>query len=218
MAAKAKRTLVIVLAVVLAFCLLFSACGNTASEVVPHAVEQPHEASAPAPYENQENEINVPLTDDLGVPVEIVPVAPAHPLLALWEREGYPDDIGGVYFDNDTGLLAFLLIDPTPERIAELQTLAGHDLLITPGTYSYNELRRIQNEIWYELIEDGIIYHAGVGWATDEDGNVTGFGESGKELRVIVGVDETVFEHYRDEFARRFGDRVFVEIGRPIGW
>ena len=65
-----------------------------------------------------------------------------------------PDDIGGVYFDNDSGLFAFLLVNPTPERIAELRALAGHDLIITPSTYSYNELRRIQDEIWAEVGAD----------------------------------------------------------------
>ena len=158
---------------------------------------------------------NVPLTDDLGVPVEIVPEEPPHALLALWEREGYPDDIGGVYFDNDSGSLALLLVNPTPERIAELRALAGHDLIITPSTYSYNELRRIQDEIWAEVGADSKIFGVGVGWTSDEDRNVIGFGESGKEFRVLVWVDETVFEHYSSEFARRFGGRVVVEISEP---
>ena len=50
----------------------------------------------------------------------------------------------------------------------------------------------------------------GVGWATI-DGQVTGFGESGKESRVVVSVLTEHADEYRDRFRKKYGDMVYVE-------
>lgn len=62
---------------------------------------------------------------------------------------------------------------------------------------------------------DGKIYGVGVGW-TSVDGVVTGFGESGKESRVVVSVDESVLTEYTDKFYELYGDMVVVEAGEAF--
>jgi len=138
-------------------------------------------------------------------------------MLNQWEMDGYPDDIGGVYYDSATNANGILVVNPTPQRLAELRELFGDSVTITPGKYSYNELLLVQNEISEMMFanQDGGIYSSGMGW-TRIDGIVQGFGESGKEFRVVVSVDESVFEHYNTGFLSRYGERVYVEVGSMI--
>jgi len=139
-------------------------------------------------------------------------ISNAHDLFRIWENEGYPDDIGGVFLVDDTeDTVAFLIVNPTKERIDGLNSMIGSDIVFYPSKYSYNELRRIQAEIENKYLEpDGKIYGVGVGWSSD-----AGFGESEKEFRVIVVVDESEYEVYFDMFLQMYGDKVFVEIGGP---
>ena len=131
-----------------------------------------------------------------------------------WEREGYPDDIGGVYYDSSANSNGILVVNPSPQRMAELRELFGADIIITPCTFSYYELMMVNNEI-IEMMRSNPnsgIYGVGIGW-TSSGGRVQGFGESGKEFRVAVSVDESVFDHYSTGFMNRYGERVNVEIG-----
>jgi hypothetical protein len=138
-------------------------------------------------------------------------------IFGQWEREGYPDDIGGFYYDSAADSYGILIVDPSPQRIAELRELFGDDVIITPGRFSRNELMLVQNEITEIMSSntDSGIYSSGIGW-TRIDGTVRGFGESGKEFRVVVSVGESVFDHYNDGFASRYGERVYVEIGHDL--
>lgn len=135
---------------------------------------------------------------------------------ARWEEEGYPDDIGGVYMDPDTHTPGVIAVDPSPKRIAQLKEMLGEDTRITPGKYSYNELELVRQAVEARMDRpDSKIYGLGIGWKSGGDG-VTGFGESGREMRVTVTVDESVFDAYSDEFTRLYGDKVFVEAGGPM--
>jgi len=135
-------------------------------------------------------------------------------LIGRWEQEGYPDDIGGAYYDSDAGAMGFLLVDYTPERIGELRLLVSDQAIITPCKYSYNELRLAQEEIDSIIGADSGIYSTSVGW-TSTDGRVHGFGESGKEFRLEVRVDMSVYDHYSAGFAELYGDRVVVKAIDP---
>jgi len=155
----------------------------------------------------------------------------------------YPDDVGGMYFDSATGKEYYLVIDPTPERLEELRTIlsgTGNQVgnmffdpmnlpenidelraqyaesinFTSPCKYSYTELVRVNYEIYLLMEPDSSIYGAGLGWDSS-DGVLTGFGETGKELRVIVSVDENELTRYSAEFAERFGDMVIVKAGSP---
>ena len=59
------------------------------------------------------------------------------------------------------------------------------------------------------------IYSTGIGWTSTGD-RVHGFGESEKEFRLVVGVDASVFEHYKIGFMELYGDRVVVEVSDMI--
>ena len=138
----------------------------------------------------------------------------ADALFAKWEKSGYPDDIGGVYYDSDYGMFGFLLVSPTHERMDELRGMLSDEVIFMPSEFSYNELRLAQEEIDSIMGVGSGIYSTGVGWIST-DGRVHGFGESGKEFRLVVGVDESVFDHYSAGFAELYGDRVIVEASGP---
>ena len=137
-------------------------------------------------------------------------LSPLEEAYQLWEENQYPDDVGGVYYDRDTDSLAILVVYPSDERKDELYALFGRDLVITECRYSYNELLYVQNEITGMMSQEQKIYSSGIGW-TSKDGVVSGFGESGKEFRVVVGVDESEFARYSADFAEKYGDMVVVE-------
>ena len=132
-----------------------------------------------------------------------------------WEISGYPDDIGGVYYDSDLGKMGILIVNPEQGRIDELRAMFSDGVVLTPSTFSYNELRLAQEEIDAIMAPGSGIYSTGVGW-TSTDGIVHGFGESGKEFRLVVGVDESVFDHYSEGFAALYGDRVVIEASSQV--
>ena len=153
----------------------------------------------------------------------------------------YPDDVGGLYYDRETGKDYYLVIDPTPERLEELRTiLSGSGSRVgisyydpmnlpenidelraqyrdsinftSPCKYSYTELMRVNYEMYLLMGPDSSIYGAGLGWS-NSNGVLTGFGETGKELRVIVSVAEKEVNRYSSEFTEKYGDMVVVEAG-----
>jgi hypothetical protein len=118
---------------------------------------------------------------------------------------GYPDDIGGVYSaDGSVGNLGVLVVNPSPERTAELLEIFSE---VTPCKYSYNELMLVHQEIVALMGPESLIYGCGIG----------GFhGPSGKEFRVTVSVDESAFDRYTAEFAALYGDMTHVEMSLPL--
>ena len=57
------------------------------------------------------------LTVLLAIPAAAAaPYANAQALFEAWEREGYPDDVAGVYSVDGGTYLCILLLDDTPER------------------------------------------------------------------------------------------------------
>ena len=52
-------------------------------------------------------------------------------------------------------------------------------------------------------------------WGT-VDGKTTGFGESKKEARVVLTVDESVAQKYANKFYNIYGDMVVVEAGGAV--
>lgn len=132
-----------------------------------------------------------------------------------WELNGYPDNVGGVYYDDADGKIVVMLVDPSEAAIAELQAqyadLANDSVRFGESRYSYNEMLAIQAN-FPDNANNLPIYGIGIGW-TLVDGEVGGFGESGKEFRVIVNVDESALEEARNWFATQYGDIVYVEAG-----
>jgi len=137
----------------------------------------------------------------------------SHKSINPWDRGGSPDDYGGEFsLDGSPDNRAYLVADPSPGRIDELRTLLGNDVTIIPCKYSYDELLQVQAEINdLSLLDSPIkIYYTSIGG--DFMGKSSGgFGESGKEFRVVVGVDKSELDRYSAEFARRYGDMVALE-------
>jgi len=130
-----------------------------------------------------------------------------------WERNGYPDDIGGIYILGDGNTYGLLLVDPTPAREAQLRAGLGGEMVITRAEYSYNELYAVKEEIAAEMRPGSMIYAVGVDCRVRgyvDPGVTRGGGFSGSEVRVIVNADARVLDKYTEEFARRYGDKVHV--------
>ncbi|MCL2323679.1 MAG: hypothetical protein FWC47_16430 [Oscillospiraceae bacterium] len=131
-----------------------------------------------------------------------------------WEETGYPDYVGGVC-STDGGMdkLTVLLVDDD-DNIKEqiLSSLVDSSgVSFVKALYSYNAMKAVQDEIITKYLgKDDKFYGIGIGY-TSIGGEVKGFGESGKELRVVVDVDESVKAEYTNKFHSLYGDMVVVE-------
>ena len=75
-------------------------------------------------------------------------------------------------------------------------------------------MKDIEREMWDQPNEP-VIYGVGIGWTTI-DGEVTGFGDGGKEFRVVVQVSENVFSELTEKYRDKYGDMVYVEGSQGI--
>lgn len=139
-------------------------------------------------------------------------------LVNEWETNGYPDNVGYVYFDNSTGkyILGLVNIDEFDKSEIKSKLSTSENVEIEKATYAYNDLLSVQDTITKEIIAQSdntkYIYGAEVGLTTI-DGEVTGFGENGHEFRVVVTVDESMYDEYVEKYRSKYGDMVYVEAG-----
>ena len=132
-----------------------------------------------------------------------------------WEVNGYPGYVSGVYSTNGGWEMTILLVegydDKADEVLAMVEDTAGLTIA-TGGKYSRNALLAVQAEIVEAYMQNGNgdVVGCGTGWHT-VNGEVTGFGESGKESRVVVDVKSSKAQEYADLFAEKYGDMVVVE-------
>lgn len=139
-------------------------------------------------------------------------------LFSEWETNGYPDNVGNAYYDSNAGKYMIGLVNNDEEHRNEIRALlSDFDFQdFETVAYSYNDLLAVQHKIEKEMMpqtEEGQnVSSVGIGWTTI-DGEVIGFGESGKEFRVVVAVPESVFAEYREKYETLYGDMVYVEIG-----
>ncbi len=138
-------------------------------------------------------------------------------LYESWEQNGYPDYVAGVYStDGSYDNLTVQLVgdtDGTLEDQLRSQLERDDSLTVESGSYSYNRLLEIQDEIVqeYMLQGDGTIVGCGVGWGSDG-----GFGPSGKESRVVVTVRPENLDTLKEEFQSSYGAAVVVEPGEAV--
>lgn len=153
----------------------------------------------------------------LGMSAMAAPYADISALFQHWEQSGYPEDVAGVYStDGSTYNLTVQLIgDKDGSREAEIRAMLNDDsgVRFEAGTYSHQRLLQIHEEITDAYLFEGSgLYACGIGWGMDG-----GFGESGKESRVVVTVDEARLEEYTAAFSGVYGDAVVVEAGeQPV--
>jgi len=134
-------------------------------------------------------------------------------LFQCWEKNGYPDYVGSVISTDGTSHnLTVLLTDDDILIREDILSSIDEKSSVSFGIaeYSYNELLAIKNEIVADyLSSDEKIYSVDLGWSLI-NGIATGFGDSGKESRVIIHVDYSVFEEYVNKFYVLYNDRVLV--------
>ena len=109
--------------------------------------------------------------------------------------------------------------DAAEQLAAMVEEESTMTVMVSTDAYTYAQLMQVQDEIVdkYMMNASGepAIVSAGVGWASI-DGVVTGFGESGRESRVVVGVLEKHADEYRELFRKQYGDMVYVEVSGEI--
>ena len=140
-------------------------------------------------------------------------------LFEFWEASGYPGYVGGVFSaDGTSHNLTVLLYDDdgSAEELIRSSLIDDTGVSFSKAEVSHSTLMAVYDEICTNHMQSpGKVYSVGIGWTT-VDGVVTGFGESGRESRVVVSVDESVLKEYTDEFFALYGDLVFVEAGTPL--
>ena len=142
-------------------------------------------------------------------------------LFEYWETNGYPNYVGTVYStDGSMDNLTILIVDDNGTKADEIRSMLVDASGVTFGTaeYSHNELLKVNNEILEKYMsKDQNIYSMGLGWGWGTvDGKTTGFGESKKESRVVLTVDESVAQEYANKFHEIYGDMVVVEAGGAV--
>lgn len=131
-----------------------------------------------------------------------------------WEANGYPDYVGFVFStDENENNLTVLIVEnnDTAENQIRSMLISDSGLSFGIAKYSYNELKAIADKISSDYLgKNEQVYTVGVGW-TSIDGEVVGFGDSGKEPRVVVGVDKSILTEYTNQFEKFYGDMAVVE-------
>lgn len=136
-------------------------------------------------------------------------------LFQHWEENGYPDYVSSVYSTDGSEKLTILLLDREKEDEVRNMLIDEKGVSFGTGSISQETLLTVHEEILNEyILKNPMVYAAGIGW-TSIDGELTGFGESKRESRVIVYVDKNHLDEYKNEFRERYGDVVYVEEGSP---
>ncbi|HSR03006.1 MAG TPA: hypothetical protein VLM88_00235 [Proteiniclasticum sp.] len=136
-------------------------------------------------------------------------------LFQHWEENGYPDYVSSVYSTDGSEKLTILLLDREKEDVVRNMLIDESGVSFGTGSISQETLLKVHEEILNEyILKDPMVYAAGIGW-TSIDGELTGFGESKRESRVIVYVDKNYMDEYKNEFRERYGDVVYVDEGSP---
>lgn len=141
----------------------------------------------------------------------------SYELFTQWESSGYPEYVTGVFYNTETGHLSVLLKGNTAEQQAALtaQLSDAVDVTYFEGQYSHAQLEDARAAIAAEMAEtkgeNGLV-GVGIGWST-----VTGgFGESGKDFRVVAAVTDERAAEYRTKYAEAYGDMVVVDTVSAI--
>lgn len=119
-----------------------------------------------------------------------------------WETtESYPDNIGFIRIQQDQVTWEIGLVENTPEAQQEILAEIPNsevDIVFLDADYSYNELRRAQEEIAEEFFMQGEHPLYSVGVQSD---------------RIVVTLDEEHLQEYTELFEERYGNMVVVEPG-----
>lgn len=153
--------------------------------------------------------------------VLMVPVAAAEfdTVYDLWTwleaEENMPDWYCGGS-STDGSMENMTIVVNVPEAEGELYAMladpSGLTVIVSETAFSRKNLLWAQNEITNAYMggKNPPVAGVGVGWTT-VDGQVTGFGESGKEDRIVVDVLEEYAPMITRELQALYGDMVYVQ-------
>lgn len=136
----------------------------------------------------------------------------------LWEMtEDYPDNVGYVAMHEDQETYIIGLVENNEERQAEILELVPQsgNIEFEEAAYSYNELQATQEELANEWLERPGVLGVGIGWSV-EDGEITGFGESGNEMRVVVQVSPEEEANLTNQLEAEYGELVYIEVSEGM--
>ena len=151
----------------------------------------------------------------LAVPVQAAQYESVVELWNDWSMNGAPEWFcSASSTDGTMDHMTFVVTSAEAEE--ELWSMLPEDaaltVIVSPDAYPQAELMRIQNEITetYMTGDQPPVAGVGIGWATI-DGEVTGFGESGREDRVVVNVLADYMDTVGAEIQAAYGGAVYLE-------
>lgn len=151
----------------------------------------------------------------LCIPAFADPIS-SYDLFTQWENGTYPDYVTGVFYNTETQNLSIILKENTTQRQAEVNEMLSDAAAVTyfTGEYSHDELEAARAAIADEMAaQDGSeLVGVGVGWSVISGG----FGESGKDFRVVVSVMDDKAGEYGEKYAAEYGDMVVVEASSAV--
>ena len=151
----------------------------------------------------------------LAVPVQAAQYESVVELWSDWSMNGAPEWFcSASSTDGTMDHMTFVVTSAEAEE--ELRSMLPEDaaleVVVSETAYPQTELLAIQEEIinTYMNGEQPPVAGVGIGWATI-DGEVAGFGESGREDRVVVNVLVDYMDTVGAEIQAAYGDAVYLE-------
>lgn len=151
----------------------------------------------------------------LAMPVQAAEYDSVTSLWNDWSMNGAPDWFCSASSTDGTSEHMTFIVN-SPEAETELLSMLPEDaalaVIVSTEAYSQAELLRIQEEITNTYMTDAQppVAGVGIGWTT-VDGEVTGFGESGREDRVVVSVLADQMDTVGAEIQAAYGEAVYLE-------
>ena len=131
-----------------------------------------------------------------------------------WENlQEYPVWVASVcYTDENPDGLTILVIseEGEAELLSMLDDTSDVLIYVDEEAIPYYTLLSAYSEIYENYFDEDGVFYLDIGWTVDEDGEVVGFGSTGLESRVEVGVVADYVEEYTALFADLYGDAVVV--------
>lgn len=125
----------------------------------------------------------------------------ASELYAVWQKNGWPEDVGGFYIDSDKYVIS--IVDMNDARVNEIKSNISNpdNVDFVKCKYSYNELETVFAQLDKQV------------WAT---GKVRTLGIDLKENHIRIGVSPDAVDEFRQIYSKLYGVKVSVYAQEPI--
>lgn len=132
-------------------------------------------------------------------------------LVARWEKEGYPDFVGGAGKSGDgTQWIIYLKVNTAENQEAVSKEISSeHSIQFQACTYSHNELVPVRDQIIQEYITAGATSVKSVDICCQLWGDI---GQAGPRV-VVTLVNSDGYSEWVNLFHQKYGDQVLVSVG-----